>query len=214
MLRIYSILLLASFLATCKNNIDDSEMVLNKYREMFKLNVIMENNELKECSNVWYNGKITAKFKYNNHRLISAQTYYQDSLYGNSFEFYANGTIKNYMFYSTPNNYSFTRSFDLTGLVLEEDGNPLVEHVDIQDDSIELYFAKIFDGNLTVYYSEIKHQKLDSINTQLDLIESTTQPFLYHAYLPYKKKYYFNIGYMKKAKGVNWNLRVRDSIVY
>ncbi len=215
MLRVYSFLLSVSFFTSCVTNRDDSQMVLNKYREMFKLNVIIEGNELKECSNAWYNGTLTAKFKYNkNHRLTSVQTFYDDSLFGNSFEFYDDGGIKNYMFYSTPVNYSFTRSFDLNGFVTEEDGNPYAYHLDLYDDSIELYFAKVFDYDLAVYYSEIKQHKLDSINDKLDLVESATQPFIYHAYLPYKRKYYLNIGYMKKVEGVNWDLKVRDSIVY
>ncbi len=171
----------------------DNNIILDWYSELFKIKVVYENGTLKQGYNTFHNGKIRADFLYDTkNNLASIQTSSNNSPYGNDIEFYKNGNIKEYTFYSGNKNVcSYKKYFDTSGIFLSFQGSSLVDYAIINNDSILIYFANVFCENYKVMYSETSQKKLDSINTNLELIKSKTQPFLFEARLKKREKYFF-----------------------
>jgi hypothetical protein len=102
-----------------------------------------------------------------------------DNKYGHYLEFYDNGALKGYRYYTGyRNTCSFDRRFSETGELQYKFGNPYVDHVEVEDDSVAYLFSLVLFDSVSVY--DLKSANHSSIT----LKNSTVQPLLMETVIP------------------------------
>lgn len=97
-----------------------------------------------------------------------------NNLYGHYFEFYDNGNINKYYYYTGKGSvYDYGRTYAEDGSLIKEEGNPFVDQI-CNGDSCKLFFSTVFYSNITVQVSTD-----EGVSYPLSLRQSNFQPLLY-----------------------------------
>jgi hypothetical protein len=80
--------------------------------------------------------------------------------YGHFFKFYQNGQIENYKYLVKSGTYTYSRSYNDKGKILNEEGNPFVDYFTINDSSLELHFSNVFYDSLKVEIRKGNERKI------------------------------------------------------
>ena len=190
MMRIIIIILVFSSCRGVDNT--DSKYFINQIEQgtdsTFQRKYDSDNNLL-FSSTRYYNSIYNTEISYFKKRVFSIKGYLIDSLYGHFFEFYDNGKLKLYCYYIENNkNSSFIRNYSTDSKLEKEQGNPFVDHMDSDNDSIDLFFSNVFYDAIDVEFSFGKLK-----NRKMILRTSMMQPLLLESRLPISN----NVLYMK-----------------
>ena len=128
----------------------------------------------------YFNSIYKTNISYFQGKPLSIKGYLIDSLYGHYFEFSNNGIVKLYCYYTgSNNNTSFIRKFNKEGQLVYEQGNPFVDMIPSENDSVDLFFSNPFYSRFIVDFSFGKNEK-----KELPLKSSSMQPMLLEDRVP------------------------------
>jgi hypothetical protein len=146
----------------------------------------------------WYNAPIETFFYYHDldkKKVSRIKTYMIDSLYGHYFEFYENGNLMQYCYYTgLGNQYSYLKRYSEDGSLEIEEGNPYVDYIENNNKELELHFSTVFFDSLVVELST------NSICSQkISLKKSSLLPMLLESKIPKTDNLFYLkiVGYNK-----------------
>lgn len=122
-------------------------------------------------TNISYNSDVPAKI----HGVLL------DKMYGHNFDFYDNGGLRTYSYYyGNSNQSSYIRKYSEKGFLIEQKGNPFVDYMRIDGDSLCLFFSTVFVDSLSAYFT-VENKK----EIQINLKKSDMQPMLSEGNIPF-----------------------------
>jgi hypothetical protein len=110
----------------------------------------------------------------------SIETYILNKPHGHYFEFYPNGNIKFYCYNISAGNNSYERHYTSEGKLSLEVGNPFVDWIFTNSDSVYMYFTTVFQDSFAVEVSTFKNAQIG----ELSLKKSQMQPMLLESTFP------------------------------
>jgi len=163
----------------CKNS-GDAHKQSDQYQIIFEngtdstLKRDYQNKRIKECKTNYLGSIFRTEYHYNDSGLSEIKGFLLDQSYGHFLEFYGNGVLKTYCYFTGDgNNCSYLRNYEENGHMIYKQGGPLVDEMRVEKDSMTLFYSTLFDDSVQTFvtFNNLPEMKIE-------LKKSYMQPML------------------------------------
>lgn len=143
-----------------------------------KTKLYSDDNKVTRLIGSYYNGKVITDILYRGYHPVSIQSTFVGKPYGHLFLFRPDESLKSYSYLiGKGNSASYRRSFE--GKNQLEEGTPIVDHWNIEKDSLEILISSVFIEDAVLCW-QIEN---DTTENAISLVSSQLEPMILEGYI-------------------------------